>query len=81
MNKKNDYQGFNAADVTPSDSTDLPVLGCKLFIGTGGDIKVKMSGNAAVVTFKNLSDGTFLPIYVDRVYDADTDALNIVALW
>ena len=81
MEAKNLYQGWNAAAVTPADGADLSVKGVKLYIGTGGSIKVKMSGNAAVVIFKNLADGTFLPVYVDRVYATDTDATDIVAIW
>lgn len=79
--KRNDYQGWNAKAVTPSNSADHEPKGVKLFIGTGGTVKVKMSGNGEIVIFKNLADGTFLPIYVDRIYAADTDATDIVAIW
>ena len=78
--KRNDFQGWNAKAVTPSNTTDHEPLGVKLFIGTGGSVKVKMSGTGEIVIFKNLADGTFLPIYVDRIYAADTDATDIVAI-
>lgn len=76
----NDYQCYNALAVTPGDN-ELQPKGVKLFIGTGGSIKVKMSGNAEIVTFKNIADGTFLPIYVDFVYADDTDVTDILMLF
>ena len=32
--------GFDAASVTPSDSTDLPVTSRALYVGTTGDLRV-----------------------------------------
>ena len=78
---ENKYQGWNAKAVVPSNTVDIEPKGCKLFIGTGGSIKVDMAGGQDAVVFKNLADGTFLPIYVDRVYAADTDATDIVQVW
>jgi hypothetical protein len=54
--------------------------GCVLYVGVGGDIKVTTSGGS-VLTFKNVQDGTFMPISVQRVWATDTTATDIVALW
>jgi hypothetical protein len=51
-----------------------------LYVGTGGNIKVDMSGSGTV-TFNNVGDGVFLPILVDRVYSTGTTASNIIALY
>lgn len=70
---------FNAASVTPSDSTALlPTRG--LYIGGAGNVRVEMSlGN--VVTFSGILAGTILPIQVVKVYATDTTATSIVALY
>lgn len=69
-----------AVAVTAHNSNDLATLRATLFIGTGGNVKVDMSGTGTV-TFNNVADGTFLPILVDRVYDTGTTASNILALY
>lgn len=78
-----------AAEVMPSDTTDIPNistedgsgnLGCSLYTGDGGDIKVKtVAGD--IVTLFNLPGGTFIPLIVNRVYATGTSASSILALW
>jgi len=36
-----------------------------LFVGVGGDVKAMPAGLATFVTFKNVPDGSFLPVYVN----------------
>lgn len=68
----------DAVSVTTSDATVIPITR-SLYIGTGGNIKVRMaSGNT--VTFSNVSAGVF-PVQVDMVYSTDTTATGIVALY
>lgn len=66
-------------------------LGCALFIGATGDVSVQMAqqnGNTsaaatpanATVTYKNIANGSFLPIQVVRVDDSTT-ATDIIAMW
>lgn len=66
--------------VTPNDSTDLEYTGVVLYIGTGGDVKVDAS-LAGTETFKNLPDGSILPVKVDRVYASGTTATDIIGLY
>jgi len=62
--------GHDALDLTahasyPSASVRIPNTedrGVCLYVGTGGDVQVKLEGGDTVVTFKNVPDGHFLPI-------------------
>lgn len=81
-------QAYRAAVVTPSDTSNIPNVstqdgpnnGCVLFIGTGGDIKVKTAGGDEV-TFTNVADGTFFPVQVVKVFSTGTTGTGIIALW
>ena len=82
-------QANRASLVTPSNTVNIPSLssesgtpnrGCVLYIGTGGDLKVLTIGGDEV-TFTNFQDGSFLPVQVVRVFETDTTASNIIALW
>jgi hypothetical protein len=82
-------QGRNAVIVTPSDTSDIDFgglvpnsldTGGVLYIGTGGDLKVTMIGGQTV-TFANVPNGAFMPIQVKRVWDTDTNAGDIIALF
>jgi hypothetical protein len=77
-----------AQAVTPSNTEDIYFVGSEaekvipavLYVGVGGNLKVRTAGGDDVVFF-NLNDGVFLPINVIRVFDEDTTADSIVALW
>ena len=82
-------QAYRAAVVTTNNNANIPNVstedgsgnnGCVLFIGTGGDIKVKTAGGDEV-TFTNVADGTFFPVQVVRVFATGTTASEIIALW
>ena len=69
------------------DSITKLKRGACIYVGTGGNIKVKMESKA-IVTFYNVADGSFLPIQVLRVYGPNavgetdgTTADNILALF
>lgn len=70
---------FNAVAVTLSDSTIIPV--CRsLYVGTTGNITVRMADGNDNILFSNVPVGIF-PIQVDKVYSTGTAASNIVALY
>jgi hypothetical protein len=77
-----------ALPVVPNDDEDIYFVGSEaekvipavLYVGVGGNLKVRTAGGDDVVFF-NLNDGVFLPINVIRVFDEDTTADSIVALW
>jgi hypothetical protein len=68
----------NAAAVTVSDTAVLPDVTRALYVGTSGDVKVRMASGVDC-TFTAVSG--ILPIQVDMVYDTGTDADGIVALY
>lgn len=59
--------------------TDLAVPVRALYIGTGGNVKVR-SVIDQDVTFYNVGTGTILPVTCKRVYSTGTTASNIVGL-
>lgn len=71
----------HAAAVTPHDTNDLANTTLGLWVGTGGNVKVDMAGGGSAVVFTAVPNGTLLRIRVTRVYNSDTTASNIVALY
>jgi len=68
-----------AVAVTPSDATVIPV--CRaLYVGTTGNISVRMADGQDTVLFTAVPVGIF-PIQVDKVYSTSTTASTIVALY
>ena len=84
--------GTAAAAVTTSDTISFAtnVRRSCLYVGTGGDVKVILSGvtqadgtpptAAEAVLFKNIPDGSFLPVIVDYVLLTGTTAADIIAI-
>jgi hypothetical protein len=70
-----------AVAVVPHDSNALSDIPKALFIGTGGHLVLRGAGGGADVTFRNLADGTVLPVRAQFVRAAGTTAADIVALY
>ena len=70
---------LTAFTVTPDDAADLPEASRAVYIGTGGNLSVRML-SGEVVTFAGLAAGTFLPVRVSRIRATGTTAGNIIAL-
>jgi hypothetical protein len=66
--------------VTPSDSVNLPLGCCGIFIGGAGNIVLVGSDDAAA-TFTGVSAGQFLPCGPKRVNSTSTTATLILALY
>ena len=86
-----DVTGPLTATDTFNAANDLG--GAALYVGTGGDVAVVMSGvldisggatnlsaNDVDVIFKNVPSGTFLPIAVDFLCTTGTTASNILKI-
>ncbi len=71
---------YQFASVTPDDDNDLSISARSLYVGSGGDISVLNSESSAVV-FKNVPDGSFLPVNTTRVKATDTTAQHIIAIY
>lgn len=85
--------GTFAASATKSDTIGIStnLKSSCLYIGTGGDVKVILSGvngaggtgrptAAQAVVFKGLPAGSFLPVIVDYVLATGTTAADIIAV-
>jgi hypothetical protein len=55
-------------------------VGCVLYAGSGGNIRVLTTGNDDV-TFVGIAPGAFVPVQVKRVFDSGTGPSDIIALW
>ena len=80
-------QAERAAAVTPSDSANIPPItggdnnvGCVLYIGGAGNLKITTYGGDTV-TLNGVLAGTFIPVNVVKVWATDTTATNVIALW
>ena len=70
-----------AASDTISQATNLN--SSVLYVGTGGSVKVLMTGKREVgdaIIFANVPDGSFLPVTVDFVLSTGTTASDIISL-
>ena len=71
--------GLRHADVTKSDVTvfDAPQA---IYVGTGGDIALRLIGDSTVVVYKNVPSGSWLPVLADKVMSTNTTASDIVRM-
>lgn len=72
-----------AIEVTPSNGTDLAEDTRGIYIGGSGSLKVDVSdgSNVTTVILFGLAVGVVHPLAVRRIYENDTTATNIVALY
>lgn len=77
LNNRVSFQGVIGDNVTKSD-TDVLEPGC-LFVGTGGTLIVRLV-SGSTLTFKNIANGSFLPIVVDMVFATNCTATDIIIL-
>ncbi len=81
-----------AVDVQTSDTIrpDFSYNASALYIGTGGDIRVVLTGETRPdgspptisdsIIFKNVQSGSFLPVIVDYIMTTSTTASDIIAI-
>lgn len=70
---------LNPFAVTPSDSVELATIPKALWVGTGGDVRLK-GVNGQAVTFKSVPSGHIIPVRASLVYATGTTAADIIAL-
>ncbi len=65
------------ADVTKSDVTvfDAPQA---IYVGTGGDIALRLIGDSTTAVYKNVPSGTWMPMLADQVLSTGTTASDII---
>jgi hypothetical protein len=70
----------DAAAIVPSDASPLGHVTRAIFVGTGGDLRVRML-RGSVVTLAGVASGSLIPLRVTHVYAAGTSASGLVGLW
>ena len=70
----------NCFAIVPDNDSPLPFLTKALYVGTGGDIVVRLLQSAADVTFFNVPTGYILDVRAIAVRATGTTAENIVGL-
>jgi hypothetical protein len=78
-------QYFNQPDFATSAETVVVgttnVKNSALYIGSGGNIEVIVVGDSAPVVFKNIPDGSFLPVIISSIVaGANTTVSDLVAI-
>jgi hypothetical protein len=71
----------SSADITPNDTTQLPVTTRALWIGTGGNLSVQLVGDNVARTFTNIPSGSIMPLACAFVMQTNTTCSGIVALF
>lgn len=69
----------NAFAITPNDAADLPEVTRAVYVGTGGNVAVRLISGQSVV-FTGVSGSVILPIRADRVLSTGTTASNLIGL-
>ncbi len=81
---RNPYQhaapAQGASLLTTSDDTNLTKEARALYIGGAGDVRL-LTRESDDVVFSAVPAGSILPVYTQRVYDTNTTATLIVALY
>lgn len=73
--------GNSAFAITPDNDEDLAYVTRGIYVGVAGDVKVDMFGTGTAIVFKDLAAGVVHPLRVKRVYEAGTDATDIVGVY
>lgn len=74
------WPGQSLFAVTPSNTVNFTNVARQLYVGTTGDVTVVTQEDEAVVTFKNVPEGSVIgPFFIKRVNATGTTASNIVA--
>lgn len=66
--------------ITPDDANPLPRATKAVYIGTGGNLVVRLVESETDIAFVNVLSGTILDIRVAQVRQAGTTAADIVGL-
>lgn len=74
-----DLSSGDVLTVVKGDSGQDFLVSRALWIGTGGNVRV-LTEKGQDVLFKNVADGTMLPVRATRVYATNSTAADILAL-
>lgn len=66
--------------IVPDDVTTLPQVTRALYVGTSGDVSVRLV-SGTVVSLGGVQGGVVYPLRVDMVLASGTTATGLVGLW
>ena len=69
----------DAAPIVPNDAADLSFVTRGLYVGSAGDVQVRMA-SGDTVTFENMAAGVVYPVRIARVLATGTTASALIAL-
>jgi len=71
-----------AESITPSDVDDIDVTE-GLYLGTSGDVKITLTDmeDGTSVVLKGLQEGVIHPLRIKRIWNTDTTAEDIIAIY
>tara|TARA_R110001599_G_scaffold347011_1_gene572880 strand:+ start:23044 stop:23310 length:267 start_codon:yes stop_codon:yes gene_type:complete len=70
-----------AEAITTNDAADVSDIEFKIYVGTGGDLKVDTT-DGQTITLKNIASGTYIDwIEIRKIYRTGTTARDIVAIY
>ena len=70
----------SAFQISPDDSSELMSATKAIFVGSGGDLTVRLIDNDVDVTFRNINSGTVLAIRARAIRFTGTTADDLVGL-
>ncbi|MEH3040045.1 MAG: hypothetical protein PGN21_08270 [Sphingomonas paucimobilis] len=68
-----------ATTVVPSDTVALNPVPRGIYVGTGGDVTIRPVGSTVDVTYRNLTDSSYIGVRASHVRATGTTALNMIA--
>jgi hypothetical protein len=63
--------------ITPSDTVDMTKTARGIYVGAGGDVKIK-TWDGSVITLVGCPQGAVIPYFVSRVYATGTTATSLI---
>ncbi len=70
----------DAFEIVPDDALDLPAVTKAIYLGTGGDVTIRLLGAAGDIVFRNVQDGSTLDVRAAAIRATGTTASDIVGL-
>jgi hypothetical protein len=71
----------NGFAITPDDVNPLPSDARGIYVGTAGDLTVRLAQESGSVKFVAVPQGSLLPIAVHQVFATGTTASNLVGVY